>query len=211
MTTRRRLLTGAAAAAGFAVTVLGGDPLAAGAPLAGASTALVVVLAGYRLAPTAFGQLGVATAVIAAYAALLWLLDVDGPVQFGAGLIGLGAVWAVAVWRRLIVERRSGYAVSVLLALAGAQTAAVDHPMTGYALTALVAVAAFTAYGRIRDWIPLAAGVAGTTLVVPEFLFEVTDGALGASGIMLAAGVTLLAGSLAGLRLRAAGAPPHAG
>jgi uncharacterized membrane protein YgdD (TMEM256/DUF423 family) len=48
----------------------------------------------------------------------------------------------------------------------------------------------------------LAGGVVGATLVVPEFLYDVTDGSLGASGVMLVAGITLLAGSLAGLRIR---------
>jgi hypothetical protein len=48
----------------------------------------------------------------------------------------------------------------------------------------------------------LAGGVVGATVVVPEFLFDVTDGSLGVSGVMLVAGVTLLAGSLAGLRIR---------
>jgi hypothetical protein len=72
----------------------------------------------------------------------------------------------------------------------------------GYALTALVAGVCFTAYARIREWVVLAGGVVGATLVVPEFLYDVTDGSLGASGVMLVAGVTLLGGSLAGLRIR---------
>ena len=59
-----------------------------------------------------------------------------------------------------------------------------------------------TAYAQIREWVVLAGGVVGATLVVPEFLYDVTDGSLGASGVMLVAGVTLLAGSLAGLRIR---------
>jgi hypothetical protein len=54
----------------------------------------------------------------------------------------------------------------------------------------------------VREWIVLAGGVIGATLVVPEFLYDVTDGSFGASGVMLAAGVTLLGASLAGLRIR---------
>lgn len=60
----------------------------------------------------------------------------------------------------------------------------------------------FAAYARVREWVVLAGGVIGATVVVPEFLYDVTGGSLGASGVMLVAGVTLLAGSLAGLRIR---------
>jgi hypothetical protein len=69
-------------------------------------------------------------------------------------------------------------------------------------VTALVAGVCFTAYAKIREWIVLAGGVAGVSLAVPEFLYDVTDGSLGASGVMLVAGVTLLGGSLVGLRIR---------
>jgi predicted phage tail protein len=65
-----------------------------------------------------------------------------------------------------------------------------------------VAGLCFAAYARIREWVVLAGGVVGATLVVPEFLYDVTDGSLGASGVMLVAGVTLLAGGLAGMRIR---------
>jgi hypothetical protein len=80
----------------------------------------------------------------------------------------------------------------------------------GYALTALVAGICFAVYTRIREWVVLAGGVIGATLVVPEFLYDVTDGSLGASGVLLVAGVTLLAGSLAGLRIRRAPDPEPA-
>jgi hypothetical protein len=59
----------------------------------------------------------------------------------------------------------------------------------------------------MRDWIVLAGGVVGATLVVPEVLYDVTDGSLGASGVMLVAGVTLLAGGVLGSRIRHDPAP----
>ena len=124
----------------------------------------------------------------------------------GAGVLVLGAVWVALAWRRLVAERRFALAIAVTFGLIGAQVVVAGDTgaqnYAGYALTAIVAAVCFAAYARIREWVVLAGGVIGATLVVPEFLYDVTGGSLGASGVMLAAGVTLLAGSLAGLRIR---------
>lgn len=213
---RRRLsstlLTGAAAAAGFAVYVSlapppGDYPVPGHAPFAACATGLAVVIIGYLLARSALGQLGMAAAAFATYGSLLGLLDAtDETEAFGFGLLALGAVWVGLAWRRLVTERRFALAIAVTFALLGAQLIVIGDGETqnylGYALTALVAGICFAAYARIREWVVLAGGVVGATLVVPEFLYDVTDGSLGASGVMLVAGVTLLAGSLAGLRIR---------
>jgi len=213
---RRRLsstlMTGAAAAAGFAVFAVLDDsansfaPPSYRAPFVGSVTALAVVVAGYLLARTALGQLGVAVAALVAYGTLLELADVGGVAPFGAGMLALGVLWAALAWRRLLAERRFALAIAVALGLIGAQLVLVDaggaRNIPGYALTALVAGCCFTAYAKSRDWVLLAGGVAGTTVVAPEILYDVTDGSLGAGGVMLAAGVTLLAGSLFGLRIR---------
>jgi hypothetical protein len=118
----------------------------------------------------------------------------------------LGVLWAGLVWRRLVAERLFALAIAVTLGLIGAQTVLFeDRPadnVLAYVLTAVVAGGCFTAYAKVREWVLLAGGVAGATVVVPEILYDVTDGSLGASGVMLVAGVTLLAGSLAGLRIR---------
>ena len=110
------------------------------------------------------------------------------------------------VWYRVVAERQLGLAIAVTYGLTGAQLVVVANGeaqnFLGYALTALVAGICLTAYAQIREWVVLAGGVVGITLVVPEFLYDVTDGSLGASGVMLVAGVTLLAGSLVGLRIR---------
>jgi hypothetical protein len=213
---RRRLastlLTAGAAAAGFATYAGlegtgpdGSDPR--GALLLASAVTLVVMIAGYLLAHSALGQLGIAVAAATAYGGVLEVAQPDGNNFLGLGLVGLGVVWAVLTWRRLVGERRFGYAIAVSFGLIGAQLLALDseYPRTaylGYVLTALVAAACFTAYALLRDWVLLAGGVVGSTLVVPEFLYDVTNGSLGASGVMLVAGVTLLAGSLAGLRIR---------
>ncbi|MEU4219074.1 hypothetical protein [Actinoplanes sp. NPDC026623] len=215
---RRRLastlFTGAAAAAGFAAylsldtTALYPDQsYPVNAPFAGSVTALVVVTVGYLLSRTALGQLGMAVAAFLAYLTLLDLLEAEHyAVVMGVGVVALGAFWAVLVWRRLVAERRFGLAISVTLALIGAQAVIIEDSdsgnFLGYALTALVAAVCFAAYGKIRDWVLLAGGVIGSTLVVPEMLYDVTDGSLGPSGVMLVAGITLLVGSLLGLRIR---------
>jgi predicted membrane protein DUF2157 len=214
---RRRLastlLTGAAAAAGFAAyvgleyaAVPGGRLPGDTAGFVSSVVGLAVAIVGYLLARSALGQLAVAVAAFAVYADLLNLLTVEGTEAVGLGMLALGALWAVLAWRRLVAEHLFAIAIAVTFGLIGAQTVAIrgneSGNLLGYALTALVAGICFTAYTRIRDWVVLAGGVIGATLVVPEFLNDVTDGSLGASGVMLVAGVTLLAGSLVGLRMR---------
>lgn len=212
---RRRLsstlLTGAAAAVSFAVFVSLDDSTPYGvtpdkAPFSASVAGLVVVVLGYLMARSAVGQLGMAVAASAVYGSLLNLVNADETEMFGFGLLALGALWAGLVWRRLLTERRFALAIAVTFGLIGAQTVVIGDSETqnylGYALTALVAGICFAAYARIREWDVLAGGVIGATLVVPEFLYDMTDGSLGASGVMLVAGVTLLAGSLAGLRIR---------
>ena len=73
----------------------------------------------------------------------------------------------------------------------------------GYALTAAVAVARVRRLPvSTRSWSVLAAGVLATTLVVPEALHDWTGGSVPAAGSLLIAGLTLLAASAIGLRLR---------
>lgn len=209
------LMTAAAAAAGFATyvglvhteeyagTVV--QPPVEFAPFVAALVGLAVVSVGYLLARSALGQLGMAVAAFVVYATLLELVNVWDTGALGLGTLVLGAGWAALAWRRLVAERRFGLAIAVTFALIGAQTLAFGDSTAenylGYALTALAAAACFLAYTRVREWIVLAGGVAGTTAVVPEFLHDVTNGSLNASGLMLVAGVTLLAGGLAGLRI----------
>jgi hypothetical protein len=209
------LLTGAAAAAGFATYAGLEKPAVDHAWFAASLAGLTVVVVGYLLARSALGQLGMAVAAFTVYGTVLDLLDVENTGVLGLGALVLGAGWAVLAWQRLVAERRFAVAVAVTFALIGAQTLALgDSPAEnylGYALTALASGVCFTAYAWIREWIVLAGGVVGTTLVVPEFLHDVTDGSLNASGMLLVAGVTLLAGGLAGLRIRRSPDPSHPG
>jgi hypothetical protein len=223
---RRRLsstlMTGAAVAAGTAVyagfdtgTAEFSPPVHA--PLVASAAGLGVVIIGYLLARSALGQLVAAVGAYATLACLLPVLDVDETAVLGGGVLALGLGWVWLVWRRLLAERRFALAVAVTFGLVGAQLVVAGgtggQNYLGYALTAIVAGVCFAAYARIREWVVLAGGVIGATLVVPEFLYDVTGGSLGASGVMLVAGVTLLGGSLVGLRIRStadADSPPAA-
>ncbi|WP_045743910.1 DUF2157 domain-containing protein [Actinoplanes rectilineatus] len=212
---RRRLastlVTGAALAAGVAVYAgFDADPVSfsppAYAPLLASAVGLAVVILGYLLARSALGQLAAAVGAFWTMGNLLDVLNLDDMAAYGAGSLLLGLAWVGLAWQRLAVEHRFALAIAVTFGLLGAQlivggdTGAQNH--LGYALTALVTGACFAAYARLREWVVLVGGVVGATLVVPEFLYDVTGGALGTSGVMLVAGVTLLGGSLAGLRLR---------
>ena len=85
----------------------------------------------------------------------------------------------------------------------GAQFPVFDDPAwPGYVATAVVGAAAFWMYVVTRAWPYLATGVIAVTLAVPEALSDWFEGALGAAGVLLATGVTLLVAALAGLRLR---------
>ncbi|WP_305787139.1 DUF2157 domain-containing protein [Symbioplanes lichenis] len=186
------LLTGAAVTAGAAAGVGLDDGLA------WSGTVLLGAIAGYLLARSALGLLAAAAAACGVWAAVID--DLDAP--YGIGLIVLGVGFAALSRTPWIAERRVAVAIAVTLGLTGAQLVLFSTNAVSYGLTALVTAACFTGYARGRDWITLAGGVAGATLVVPEFLYDVTGGSLGAGGAMLVAGLTLLAGGLIGLRLR---------
>ncbi|MDR7273629.1 DUF2157 domain-containing protein [Catenuloplanes atrovinosus] len=192
------LLTGAAITAGFAAEV-GLDDLSAVAW--GATLGLTVL--GYALARSAVGLLVAAGAACGLYGDLLDRFNLDADGVFGGGLVAMGMLWAVLAYASVVAERRFALAIAVILGLTGSQVVIVtaDGPLT-YVFGALVAAVCFAAYLRGRDWIALAGGVIGVTLVVPEFLYDITDGSLGPSGVMLIAGLTLLAGGLTGLHLR---------
>jgi hypothetical protein len=209
---RRRLagvlLTAAAASAAGAVGILVeqwvGDDATTSA-LLGSLTLGALSLAGYLVAPTVVGQLGVA---VGAESAVLFGLDGLGDVPTvvtGLCVLALGVVWLVATERGLWREVASARVLGCGLALVGAEIPVFDSApqrMVGYLLLGLVAVAAFGVYVARPAWPYLAAGVIAVTLVVPEALLDWTDNAMGPAGAMLVTGMALLGGSLLGLRLR---------
>lgn len=203
---RRRLastlLTGASLAAGFAAYAGVERAGRESAVLVAGLVALAVVTGGQVLAGSAFGQLGIAVAGFVVMVGLLDLIDADAAEAYGTGMLVLGVLWAVSAGWRLVAAPRWALATAVTFALAGAQTMLIgDRDALGYGLTALVSAVCFVAYARMRDWIVLAGGVAGATVAVPEFADDVMGGTLDASGVLLVAGITLLAAGLTGLRI----------
>jgi hypothetical protein len=208
---RRRLtgalLTGAAASAAGAVGVLFDwqyPDTDTGAALTGFAVLTVLSLIGYLVAPTVVGQLGVAAGAVTSVALVVEQSDGAG-IAMGLGTIGLGLVWIVAAERGLWREIASARVIGCVLAVVGAQIPVWDlddHRWVGYLALALVAAAAFATYVARPAWPYLAAGVIAVTLVIPEALIDWTDNALGPAGALLVAGLTLLAASLVGLRLR---------
>ncbi len=207
------LLTGAATAAAFAAGLWLDDVVAPSelAVFLAAGVGLVAVLAGYLVAPTVLGQLGAAVAAFTMVPPGLYALTDDvSPAVFGPIVLALGLVWLLAAEQGWWAEREAGRVIGCLLALVGAQIPVFGSvSWLGYLLTALVAAVAFGGYLRTRSIAFLATGVVGLTLAVPEALSDWTDGSLGAAGILLVTGVTLLGTSLLGLRLRQEVHGPH--
>jgi aerobic C4-dicarboxylate transport protein len=129
------------------------------------------------------------------------------PVIFCTIVLGVGSVASAAQ-----VGKVGGLALGYFLTmstfalaigLVGAQTVLfAGNENLGYALTAAVAAAGFGLYLRTAAWPYLVVGVLGVTLVVPEAVMGWTDNSLGPAGGVLVAGLTLLAASLAGLKVR---------
>lgn len=209
---RRRLasvlLTGSAVSAAFGVGVLMADGTAEEdvVVLVASMLALVVCLAGYTLAPTTTGQLGAAIAAVTGIASGLSALPMESEtlVALGMSVLALGALWLGLAEGAIWSERTSGRVIGCTLAVVGGQL-----PLMGgaaewvaYAATFVVGAVAFGMYVVRRAWPYLATGVVALTLAVPEAVYDWAGGSLGAAGVLLATGVTLLAAALFGLRLR---------
>lgn len=212
---RRRLgsalFTGAAASAAFGVAVQAESWLGRNASeelpvLIGATTGLVVALAGYRIAHSLAGQLGALVAAFTMVPSGLGSLpsDTDSIIPLAVSFVGLGVAWLLVAERGWWHEQEAARVAGWVLMIIGAQTPLTvgDASWLSHLLTGAIAVAGFGGYVIRRAWPYLAAGVVALTLVVPEALNDWFGDSLGAAGILLAAGLTLLGAALAGLRLR---------
>ncbi len=202
---RRRLVsvlwTSAAASAGSAAGL--------GAPswelVAGSALGVVVAAVGYAVVPGVVGQLGLWVGSMMLATGLVGQVGHEpGASAYGVALVALGAAWVVLGLTGTVRDREVALATGAGIALFGAQLPVFDgdNHWLAYALTALVATAGFAGYLSTRSWSVLGAGVLATTLVVPEALHDWTDGSVSAAGSLLVAGLTLLAASAVGLRLR---------
>jgi len=179
--------------------------------LAGFGTLAVLSLLAYVVAPTLVGQLAVAIGVLALVSVVVDELQGEG-VAAGASILGVGVLWLLATERCLWREVASARVIGCGLVLAGAQMPVFESEETrwvAYLATALVAATALAVYVTRPAWPYLTAGIIAVTLVVPEALIDWTDNAMGPAGGLLAVGVTLLATSLLGFRLRKEVAENH--
>lgn len=159
---------------------------------------------GYRVAPTALGQLGVYTGLVVGVETMLSAVDRHATTWSGVVLLATGCGWVLLA--ELGHFRETGFArvLGVLTALSGAQFLVIADEVAwlGYLLTAAVAGAGVALYLTRLDLAYLAVAVVAVTLVVPEAVTDWTDGSIGVIGAVLVAGLTLLAASFAGYRIR---------
>jgi hypothetical protein len=171
----------------------------------GAMVGFVVSAAALSQLSTPIGVLVTGGMSVAAVTMVLDEVSHAGPLLIGVSILVLGALWVAATLTlpRVVAPRWLGLAGGFVLALVGAQL-----PLEGktegwaYALTALVAVGCFALYQMVRDLVLLIAGVVAVTIVVPEFVSDISDGAIQGAVIMLIAGATLVVASGIGFWLR---------
>lgn len=210
---RRRLAGSLLTFAGLATAFLVGhvvDRVTTNTPevywpaVAGAVAGVMVGAIGYRIAPSALGLVGTIGGAVIATTTLVDAVDRYEGDTAGVALFLLGAVWLGLAEMGWFRESTIARALGVSVTLVGAQVPVIDgtNSWLGYALTAVVAVGGIALYLRRTDWPYLAAAVIAVTLVVPEAVSDWSNGSLGAVGGVLVAGVTLLAASFAGYRIR---------
>ncbi|MCW2761303.1 MAG: hypothetical protein JWR85_1504 [Marmoricola sp.] len=172
---------------------------------AGAAAGVLVAVIGYRVAPTALGQLAMMAGIVTVVMNTIEAVDRYEGDAIGVALFAVGALWVGLTELRWFRELNVARAVGVSTALVGAQVPVIDgtHSWLGYTLTVLVAAVGIAIYLRTVAWPYLAGAVLAVTIVVPEVVWDWTEDSLGAIGAVLVAGVTLLVASFAGYRLRA--------
>lgn len=172
--------------------------------LTGSTIGLVVAVSAYAVLPTAVGLLAPAVLSTMAVGALVVETSAARPLTMGLALYGLGTLWLVLAITRVIGHRPLGLAIGAVIALFGAQQpfGQPDTSVWSYAMTSALALACFVAYLRDHTGVLLVAGVVATTVVVPEAVWDWTDGAVSGGWLLLVGGSVLLAASGIGLRLR---------
>lgn len=201
------LLAAAAACVAFGAGLWLGDALSDPdvVLLLAALVGLVAALAGYVVIPSPIGQLAAAVAAFVTVTAGLTALPSDSTsiVPLALTVLGLGGAWLLLAERHVWRELTLGRVLGCVIAFIGAQLAIGDaHSWVAYVATAVLGVVAFGLYVVTRSWPYLVTGVLAVTVAVPEALYDWAEGSLGAAGILLVTGVTLLLAALAGLRLR---------
>jgi hypothetical protein len=168
----------------------------------GATTGLIVAIAAYVLVTTALAYLTMAATAI--FAVLAWISELmpDSALPGGAALFALGVAGMFLSLVDVLRPKQLALAVGAATALFGAQQPLSGDAPVAYALTACLAFICFATYFVVHSTVLLVAGVIATTVVVPEVVWDLTDGAVGGGVLLLVAGVVLLAASLGSTWLR---------
>ncbi|WP_046469873.1 DUF2157 domain-containing protein [Allosalinactinospora lopnorensis] len=204
--TVRRRITGVLLALASVTTALAVNEFTEdGSFLVGSAVGLAVAAAGYVALPSAVGLVacwGMSAAVVGSAIDEAWPDAADG-LTMGVSYLVLGLLWGLASGFGVLTHRRLGLGLGAGTALAGAQLPLSwdGESVWGYSLTLAVAVLLLGYYHWDRTGVLLVFGVLGITIAVPEMVWDITDGAIGAAAVLLLAGAVLLVASWIGIRL----------
>ena len=162
----------------------------------GTTTGLLVAIATYALVTTALGYLVLAAGAILAVIAWITELVPDSALPSGVALFVLGLAGLFLSLVDVLRPAQLALAAGAATALFGAQQPLGGDAPIAYALTACLAFVCFVIYFGVHSTVLLVAGVVATTIVVPELVWDLTDGAVGGGVLLLVAGAVLLATSL---------------
>lgn len=199
---RRRVVSTLFSLAAVTVAFTAGTATSSHEFVVGATTGLVVAITAYVLVTTAMAYLAMAAAAIFAVVAWTSELVPDSALPGGAALFALGVAGLFLSLVDVLQPKQLALAVGAATAMFGAQQPLSRDAPVAYALTACLALVCFVTYFGVRSTVLLVAGVVTTTVVVPEVVWDLTDGAVGGGVLLLVAGAVLLATSLGSTWLR---------
>lgn len=200
---RRRVVSTLFSLAAVAAAFTAGTSVSSHEFVVGATAGLLVAVGAYVLVTTALGYLTVAVAAIAAVVAWIGELMPSSALPGGVALFALGVIGMFLSLVDVLRPTQLALAVGAATALFGAQQLLGGNDASvAYALTAGLAAICFGTYFRVHSTVLLVAGVVATTIVVPEVVWDLTDGAVGGGLLLLVAGAVLLATSLGSTWLR---------
>lgn len=199
---RRRVVSTLLSLAAVTAAFTAGTAVSSHEFVVGATTGLLVAVTAYVLVTTPLAYLTVAVSAVAATIAWVTELVPDSPLAGGVALFALGVIGMALSLVNVLPPKQLALAVGAATAFFGAQQLLGGEAAVAYALTAGLALACFATYFADRSTVLLVAGVVATTVVVPEIVWDLTDGAVGGGLVLLLAGAVLLATSLASTVLR---------
>ncbi|HEX6076432.1 MAG TPA: hypothetical protein VFZ32_14355 [Micromonosporaceae bacterium] len=206
------LLALGACATAFAVGVaLPADTQSRGVAIA-SGVGLLVAVAGYTLLPTVFGLIGSVLLGLYTVTSAVDAAMVASSLNIGLAWFGFGLLITVMAIGGVLRQPQLGLGLGIAVAMVGAQLPLGHHGAApwAYLLTTALALGCLALYRFVRTPVLLVAGVVGVTLAVPEAIWDLTDGTVGAAAILLVAGTVLLAVSGLGFRLHRRGHPEPA-